>query len=108
MKTKLLLLFSVGLIACAQAQVVPPDALVAGRTIPEWTAEWWKWILSIPAAENPELDYTGEKLLRGQPPNRPVIFLTQQIEEHPPFTRSVTMEEGAYLLFTVIPFFNNA
>jgi len=108
MKIKLLLLLNAGFIACAQAQVVPPDAIVAGRTIPEWTAEWWKWLLSFPAAENPDLDYTGEKLLQGQPPNRPFIFLSQQIEEHPPFKRSVTIEEGSYLLVPIIPFFNNA
>src|SRR5439155_25342315 len=98
MKTKLTLLLSLALIASARAQVVPPDAFVAGRTIPEWSIEWWRWILSIPVAENPDFDYTGANALQGQPPNRPVIFLAQQIEPHDPFTRTVSIEEGAYLL----------
>jgi hypothetical protein len=30
------------------------------KPTPELTAQWWQWILSIPADENPLTDTTGE------------------------------------------------
>jgi hypothetical protein len=37
------------------AQLIPPDTIVEGRTITEWTKEWWHWTFGVPAAQNPEL-----------------------------------------------------
>ena len=39
------------LIVCSSVQaaaVAPPDATVEGRTLPEWSAEWWKSVFAIP------------------------------------------------------------
>jgi hypothetical protein len=30
------------------------------KTLPEWTAVWWKWFHSMPSERNPALDPTGE------------------------------------------------
>jgi hypothetical protein len=43
------------------------------RTYAEWTAEWWKWFLSIPTENNPMNDPSGEKCALGQ--QGPVWFL---------------------------------
>lgn len=32
----------------------PEVGTTAGRTYGEWSAEWWQWMTSIPAAENPQ------------------------------------------------------
>jgi len=44
-----------------------------GKTWDEWTAEWWKWLLSIPKEYNPGYDTTSERCLYGNDPN--VVFL---------------------------------
>jgi hypothetical protein len=31
-----------------------------GKTWEEWSAEWWKWCLSLPRSQNPITDTTGE------------------------------------------------
>jgi hypothetical protein len=40
--------------------VFSPDSEPYGMTYAEWTAEWWKWFISIPADQNPINDPTGE------------------------------------------------
>jgi hypothetical protein len=40
--------------------VLPINSKPFGKTYSEWAAEWWKWAVGIPAAENPLLDPTGE------------------------------------------------
>jgi hypothetical protein len=37
-----------------------------GSTYGEWTARWWQWVLSIPAAVNPNLDSSGVQCAQGQ------------------------------------------
>lgn len=54
-------------------QVLPPQARAFGKTYGEWAAAWWQWALSIPAAENPVTDGTGEFCHVGQ--SGPVWFL---------------------------------
>jgi hypothetical protein len=51
----------------------PPDSKPYQRTYAEWTAEWWKWFISIPAADNPINDPSGERCALGQ--QGPVWFL---------------------------------
>lgn len=43
-----------------RAGVVAPGAVVEGKTLGEWSAEYWKWAFSFPVATNPLLDTTGE------------------------------------------------
>ena len=51
----------------------PPDSQPYQRTYGEWTAEWWKWLLSIPTGDNPLNDPSGERCALGQ--QGPVWFL---------------------------------
>jgi hypothetical protein len=37
-------------------QVFSPDAQVFGKDLDEWSAEWQKWFISIPASHNPAFD----------------------------------------------------
>ncbi|MEM7583335.1 MAG: nuclear transport factor 2 family protein [Acidobacteriota bacterium] len=44
----------------AAAHGAPPEVgTTAGKTYGEWSAAWWQWMFSIPAAENPQ-DAQGE------------------------------------------------
>lgn len=49
----------------ARAAVLPPGSVVEGRTLAEWSAEYWKWAFSFPVAANPLLDTTGQLALLG-------------------------------------------
>src|SRR5207247_2134376 len=53
--------------------VLPPGSAPYGKTYGEWSAEHWKWLLSIPAATNPANDFTGANGAIGQ--SGPVWFL---------------------------------
>ena len=53
--------------------ILPPQARAHGKTYGEWAAVWWQWALSIPEAENPVADTTGEFCDVGQ--TGPVWFL---------------------------------
>lgn len=37
------------------------DSNPYGISYGEWSAKWWKWIMSIPIPDNPRLDETGSK-----------------------------------------------
>lgn len=51
----------------------PVDTEYYNLTYAEWTAEWWKWFISIPAGDNPINDPSGERCALGQ--QGPVWFL---------------------------------
>ncbi len=46
--------------------VTPLNAKVGGLTYSEWGDRWWEWVLSIPEADSPLVDLTGEKAGIGQ------------------------------------------
>jgi hypothetical protein len=50
-----------------------PDENPFGKTWGEWTAEWWKWSLSLPKDQNPITDTTGKNASYNQ--RGPVWFL---------------------------------
>ena len=50
-----------------------PDENPFGKTWEEWTAEWWKWSLSLPKDQNPITDTTGKNASYNQ--RGPVWFL---------------------------------
>ncbi|MBI4606153.1 MAG: hypothetical protein HY721_29660 [Planctomycetes bacterium] len=60
-------------------QIYPPDAVVDGRTVADWGACWWCWVASIPGADNPLFDETGEKCTVAQ--SGPVWFLAGILNE---------------------------
>lgn len=45
------------------------NEIVGGLTYGQWTVEWWKWALSMPASINPLEDETGSNAFRNQPKN---------------------------------------
>src|SRR5919108_6168640 len=65
-------------IGCALSSspvIFPPDSQPYGLTYGEWTAKWWQWAHSIPAANNPMLDQTGKDCAQAQNQTGPVWFL---------------------------------
>jgi hypothetical protein len=57
----------------AQAVVQPPGATVAGKTIAEWSAEWWRWAATLAPPGDPFTDVNGQYANVGQ--SGPVFFL---------------------------------
>jgi hypothetical protein len=51
----------------------PADTIQYNLTYGEWTAQWWKWALSVPEDRNPAADQTGENC--GEAQSGPVWFL---------------------------------
>ena len=46
--------------------ILPPNSKPHGNSYAEWSARWWQWLVSIPAATNPNLDATGANCDKGQ------------------------------------------
>src|SRR5713226_3929200 len=103
MKTKFALLLATTLAAPLHAQVLPNDAVVDGKTIGEWSAEWWKWVFSIPTNSNPLLDRDGSRAQNGQPDGS-VFFVAGIFQFSGAVTRAFTVPEDKYLFF---PLLNN-
>jgi hypothetical protein len=53
--------------------IFPPDSQPYGLTYGEWTARWWQWAFSMPEADNPSVDDTGQNCANNQ--SGPVWFL---------------------------------
>jgi len=68
-------LMMAGTIPYAQAdeEIIPVNANAYGNTYGEWSAEWWQWALSIPAANSPISDTTGANCTQRQ--SGPVFYL---------------------------------
>jgi hypothetical protein len=80
--------------------VAPPDANSQGQSYGEWAAAWWSWIASIPVAQNPILDPTGEFGEVGQ--SGSVWFLAGTFGTEA--ERDLTVPAGKALFF---PLFNS-
>jgi hypothetical protein len=55
-------------------RVIPPHANAFGKSYAEWSAQWWKWQLSLPATDHPAFSTDGENCDAGQ--SGKVWFLT--------------------------------
>lgn len=74
-----------------------------GKTVAEWSAEWWKWAISAPVEINPVLDETGENADVGQ--YGPVWFLAGTFGRPVPFDpveRTCVVPRGKALFFPVM------
>jgi hypothetical protein len=102
MKTKLILCLIIALSTSLCAQVLPNDAIVEGKTIGEWSAEWLKWMVVIPTNQNPMLDPDGSSAGVGQPDGN--VFFLGFVPGFTPgtVTRSFTVPEGKYLFLPVM------
>ena len=74
------------------------DSRPFGRTCAEWTAEWWKWALSIPKSRNPIVDQSGKNCANNQA--GPVWFLAGTLGG--PTERSCTISSEKGILFPII------
>jgi len=84
----------------ADVNVLPGGSTVAGKSIGDWTTDWWKWALGIPAPTDPLGDTSGADAQIGQ--SGPVFFLAGAIGDSPPVTRTFTVPADKYLLFPMI------
>ena len=62
------------LVEASELSVFLPNEKPFGLTYGEWSAEWWKWLLSSPSDSNPSTDKTGEDCTMNQK-NANVWFL---------------------------------
>lgn len=84
--------------------VLPPNATVDERTYTDWGIAWWQWALSMPAAQNPLTDLTGERC--GLQQSGSVwflggVFALPGVEATGPVTRNCTIPAGKKLFFPV-------
>ena len=56
-----------------EAEILAPEAQVAGANLAEWSAHSWQWFFSFPQETNPFFDETGALCGYGQ--HGPVFFL---------------------------------
>jgi hypothetical protein len=81
--------------------VLPNDAVVNGKTLAEWSAEWWQWLLIIPTNQNPVFDVDGSMAQVAQP-DAPVFFLAGVVKISGTVTRTITIPEGKFLFFPIL------
>ena len=89
----------------AQVTFLPPGSTVAGLTLEEWSAEWWKWALGVKTSVNPLVDKNGLCAHQGQ--SGPVFFLGGSLATGGStnlVTRFVTVSSDKHIFF---PIFNN-
>lgn len=80
-----------------------PKTKVFDKTYGQWTVEWWRWLLSTPAAINPLVDKTGRNGAVNQPSSH-IWFLAgsfPSVRRNYP-TRKCTIPRGRSILFPVI------
>jgi len=77
--------------------VYPPCSTPYGLSYAEWSANWWRWIWSVPSPVNPILDTTGQYCAEGQ--TGPVWYLAGTFGG--PVERSCTIPAGVSILFPV-------
>jgi hypothetical protein len=82
------------------ARVFPPTARPFGKSYSEWSAEWWQWVFSIPAAAHPLLDGSGEHCVMAQ--RGPAWFLAGGTPIAGADTHHCTVAEGTALFFPVL------
>ncbi len=83
-------------LAIAGPVVVAPHSTVAGKTIGEWTAEWWNW--AGRATPSVTADTTGAAATSGQ--SGPVFFIAGTAGGSA--TRTFNVPSDKYLLFPLI------
>lgn len=88
---------------CHDPTLLPLFPRAYGKTVGEWSAEWWQWAVSAPVDINPVLDETGEHAHVGQ--YGPVWFLAGTFGRpvgSPPVERTCVVPRGKALFFPVM------
>jgi hypothetical protein len=84
-------------------RVLPPQSHPYGKSYGAWGAEWFKWVYSIPADENPITDPTGAFGSLNQ--SGPVWFLAGSFGTT--VERTITIPEGKGIFFPIFNYFND-
>jgi hypothetical protein len=79
--------------------IAPIRSRPEGQTYGRWAAEWWQWVLGIPAAVNPLTDTTGEHCTQRQVDK--VWFLAGSAAPDP-IVRDCEIPAGKSLFFPLI------
>jgi len=79
--------------------VIPVNANTFGASYAEWSARWWEWAYSIPAANNPILDTTGANCNQNQSGR---VFFLAGTAGGPAVTRTCTVPVGKALFFPIV------
>lgn len=95
-----LFVIGLGLSGPADAGLLDPDALVAGKSQNDWAEQWWEWAANIPAASNPVLDPTGAFSYLGDQGD--VFFLAGVFGGGDPIHRTVTVRDDQFLFFPLL------
>ena len=80
----------------AAVTVLTPGATVAGKTIGEWSANWWQWALQT--SPSPIADLTGAAANAGQ--SGPVFFLAGT--SNGPATRIFDIPRDVYVMIPLV------
>jgi len=79
--------------------VAPNDArALTGKTYGEWSAEWWKYVFSLPLNRNPLDDNTGRLCSEAQSAASPVFFFVGTLAGPSP-TRTCTVKAASFYSF---------
>ena len=82
----------------ATPHVAAAGSSVAGQSLAEWTADWWRWAFETPTGQNPLADTTGANAGVNQPKN--VFFLAGNFGGTT--VRTVTIPTGTRVFFPVL------
>ena len=96
LQTKLLTTLTLAVALAAQTN--PASAESDG--LKSLSAQWWQWALSIPSAQNPLLDTTGEKCMVGQ--RGATWFLAGVFGGGDPIVRNCTVPDNVNLFIPVV------
>jgi hypothetical protein len=84
------------------ASILSVSSKPFGKSFPEWTAEWWKWLVSIPKDQSPLFDISGRNAAINQSSSS-VFFLCQTYESQEVVpTRSVEVPASCLLFLPII------
>ena len=82
--------------------IFPINSVPDGKSYGNWTAAWWQWELSVPAAQNPDEDTTGGYANLNQ--GGPVWFLPGTFGDQTyPVVRNISVPAGKELFLPVYP-----
>ena len=85
-------------------ELFPPQSHPHGRSMETWAENWWRWVLSVPAAENPFLSLTSDCSV-GQ--SGPVFNIPPSPVGSHNVTRSCTVEQGKAVAVTLSSVLND-
>src|SRR5262249_42606793 len=92
-----------------------PNAIVDGKTIAQWTQDWWTWALQSPAYKNALDDTTGKyahvgngdhQNAQGDQDQPGVFFIAGTQGTATDATRTFTVPQGDALLVPMINYFD--